>query len=270
MPVDDPIAARSPLAVKAFTLYLRWYFARNFHAVRIARDGAPIAPPDRPLIICSNHPGWWDPAMFILLLGLVMPGRVGYGPMDTTALAAYGILRKVGVFGIDPATRHGAAHFLRQGARILENPRAVLFVTAEGAFNDVRRRPITLRPGVAHLLRQVPAAVVLPLALEYPFWNERRPEALACFGDPIDAGPSPGSPLGVTAWNEALQHALTSTADRLAGLSIERDPAAFRPLIHGITGVGGLYDAWRRTTAWTRGKRFDSAHGATMQGEPHG
>ena len=44
-----------------FARYLRRYFARHFNAVRIARDGLPATRLDRPLIIYSNHPSWWDP-----------------------------------------------------------------------------------------------------------------------------------------------------------------------------------------------------------------
>ncbi len=59
----------------------------------------------------------------------------------------------------------------------------MLWITAEGAFTDHRARPVALRPGLAHLARQVPGAVILPLALDYTFWNESRPEALLRFGD---------------------------------------------------------------------------------------
>ena len=43
-------------------------------------------------------------------------------------------------------------------------------------------RPVRLRPGLAHLARRVPGATIVPLALEYPFWDERTPEALCRFG----------------------------------------------------------------------------------------
>ena len=68
-PETDPLAARSERAFRAFGWYLRWYFWRKFHAVRLSRAGVPEAAPDRPLIIYSNHPSWWDPAMYMLLCG---------------------------------------------------------------------------------------------------------------------------------------------------------------------------------------------------------
>ena len=156
VPEDDPLRARSAWAVQAFSLYLRWYFQRNFHAMRISRRALPNVAPDRPIIIYCNHPSWWDPAVFMLLMHILLPGRIGYGPMDAAALQRYGVFRKMGVFGIDPETRGGATHFLRTGLRILGDPRSVLWVTAEGAFTDPRVRPVHLRVGVAHLARRCP------------------------------------------------------------------------------------------------------------------
>jgi 1-acyl-sn-glycerol-3-phosphate acyltransferase len=256
VPEEDPFRARSPAAIQAFGLYLRWYFRRNFRAVRVARSGMPILPADRPIIVVSNHPGWWDPAMFILLSRLLLPDRIGFGPMESASLEHYGVLRKMGVFGIEPDTRRGAERFLRTALRVLAHPRAALWVTAEGAFTDPRSRPVRLRAGTAHLARRVPDAVIMPLALEYPFWNERRPEALAYFGPPIEAGPA----RSVSEWNAMLEDALARAMDALAAASMARNPALFVELLRGRAGVGGVYDLWRRAAASAAGRRFDPSH----------
>ena len=186
--MQDPIAARSEGLFWAFGWYLRWYFYRRFHAVRLSRTGTPRVNTGRPLIIYSNHPSWWDPALYILLCAKLFPGQPGFGPMDAKALGKYGVFERMGVFGVDLDHGRGAARFLSTSLRILERPGAILWITAEGEFTDARRRPVRLRPGLAHLARRVPGAVILPLAIEYPFWNESRPEALARFGDPIETG----------------------------------------------------------------------------------
>ena len=256
---ENPLRARSPAAIRAFTLYLRWYFRRNFHAVRLSRSGIPAVPDGRPVIICSNHPGWWDPALFLLLQHILMPGRVGFGPMDQAALAKYGLLRRMGVFGIESGTRRGAAQFLEHGLRVLADPHAALWVTAEGAFTDPRSRPVRLRGGIAHLARRVPEAVILPLALEYVFWNERKPEALVHFGPPIEAA----SVRDVAAWTALLEDGLTHAIDTLAAASMTRNPVLFVPVLRGRTGVGGVYDLWRRAASLAAGRRFEPSHGSS-------
>ena len=251
---------RSPALFRLFGLYLRWYFHRSFHAVRIARDGLPADIAGRPLIVYSNHPSWWDPAVYILLCDKLFRDREGYGPMDSKALGQYGVLERMGVFGVPQNDARGAGIFMRTSLAVLARPTAMLMVTAEGDFTDHRTRPIVLRPGLAHVARRVPDAVILPLALEYCFWNESRAEVLIRFGTPVQS-PADGS---VAAWNERLSASLSQTMDALAVQSMVRNTGLFQPLVRGGAGVGGIYDLWRRARATVAGRRFDPSH----EGEP--
>jgi hypothetical protein len=207
--------------------------------------------------VYSNHPSWWDPVLCVLLQADVFPQRAGYGPMDAQALGHYAVLAHIGIFGIEPDTRHGASRFLRVGTGILRTPNTVLWVTAEGSFTDPRQRPVRLRPGVAHLLRSHPQALAIPLAIELPFWNERAPEALVRFGQPVAAG----TDVSVASLDALLTQRLSETMDRLAEDALSRDPARFDSLVTGSAGIGGIYDVWRRLRAATRGERARLDHG---------
>ncbi len=253
---EHPRRLRSSLAVAGFSRYLRWYFARNFDSVWVARQGTAQRAPGRPLIVYTNHPSWWDPALFALLTSIVFPGRIGFGPMDAGALEQYRILRRIGVFGIAPDTPRGAAKFLRLSLDLLADPAVVLWLTAEGAFTDARRRPLRLRPGLAHLARRAPGTAILPLAIEYTFWNERKPEVLLRFGSMLDAAPS----RSVADWTALLTRELTRAMDALAADSMARDPKLFVRLLRGTAGVGGVYDLSRRARAIITGRRFDPHH----------
>ena len=255
---EDPLSLYAPRLFWAFGWYLRWFFWRNFHAVRIARDGSVNVSADRPLIIYSNHPSWWDPALFMLLSSTVLQHRRGFGPMEAEALERYKLFRRLGVYGIDPATRQGAARFMATSLRILSEPGTALWITSEGQFTDSRLRPTRLRPGLAHLARRVPDAVIVPLAIEYTFWNERQPEALLRFGTPIQA--KEGRSRDIAAWNAVLEQRLTETMDALASSAISRDPSLFQRLLSGREGVGGIYDLGRRLTAMAHLRHAQLAH----------
>jgi 1-acyl-sn-glycerol-3-phosphate acyltransferase len=252
----DPLRRRSARLFWLFGWYLHWYFWRRFRAVRVCRSGLPAAPARQPLIIYSNHPSWWDPALYILLCNKLFPGRAGYGPMDARSLGQYGVLEKMGVFGIELDSQRGAARFLETSLRVLADPGSILWITAEGHFSDARTRPVRLRPGIAHLARRVPGALILPLAIEYGFWNESRPEALARFGEPI----ATGRERSTAEWTTHLEAELARTMDALAAESAARNPALFRTLVRGGAGIGGVYDVWRRLRAWAAGHRFDPSH----------
>lgn len=256
---DEPdriIRRRSERLFRLFALYIRWYMSRKFHAVRLSRSGVPRFTPSAPLIVYSNHPSWWDPALYILLCNTLFRRYAGYGPMDAVALGKYGVLERMGVFGVPLDDRRGAAIFLHTALAVLKRPGSMLWITAEGAFTDARIRPIRLRPGLAHLARRVPGATILPLAIDYSFWNESRPEVLVRFGEPLQSSSEPGG----AEWLERLEHSLAQTMDALSQEAATRDPALFLPLIRGGAGIGGIYDAWRWSRAALHGRRFDPSH----------
>ena len=253
---SHPLQQRSAILLGLFRFYLQLMFWRRFDAVRVVPGTIPPSHTGRPLIVYCNHPSWWDPALLLLALPRLLPRRLGFGPMDAVELDRYAVLRRMGLFGIEPGTARGAAAFLRIARTGLARPDACLVITAEGAFTDARARPVRLRAGLAHLARRNPQAVVLPLAMEYTFWNESKPEALLRFGEPVCL-PTNAS---VADWQRALEDGLTTTMDQLASASVRRDNTAFVQLFSGTAGAGALYDTWRRVRATLTGQTFNARH----------
>ena len=255
----EVVGLRSPGMMRFFERVMRRQMRRAFHGVRLAEPGVPDAvrrlSPERPLIVYCNHPSWWDPAFAMVMIPRQFAGRACFGPIEAAMLRRYRFMRRLGLFGVEPGTRAGAATFLQTSRAVLSEPSRMLWVTAQGRFTDPRARPVALRPGVAHLMASLPGAVALPVALEYPFWDESRPEALARFGRPLEGGGSARD------WHRRLEEGLTEAMDALAGDAARRDPSPFRELLRGQAGVGGIYDVWRRTRALARGEQFSPAHG---------
>ncbi len=159
---------------------------------------------------------------------------------------------------MEPGTARGARRFLTVSQEILSRPDTALWIAAEGRFTDPRERPIRLRSGIGHLASKVRQAVLLPLAIEYPFWEERFPEALARFGEEVPTG---DADLGAGDWTPILESHLESALEALAGESMARDAARFEVLLGGTAGVGGVYDTWRRLKARFKGESFRPGHG---------
>ena len=252
-----------------FMAYVRRYLRRHFHAVRLLRDTAgPRDAPDlgtAPVLFFSNHPGWWDPLVFLFVGQQRYPGRHVYGPIDSVALGKYRFLERIGFIGIEPGTWRGSARFLRMARAAAVRSDVIYWVTAQGAFTDPRVRPTRIRPGLGHAVAAMERGYAVPLAVEYPFWNERLPEALAAFGQPLDV--SAGRGRSADEWTAVLEGALESTQDALAAATLRRDPRSFQTLLAGRVGVGPAYDTLRRVAAVLRGQRFDPAHGGTPAGE---
>ena len=252
---DQPLPAISPLMWQWFSAYGRRFVAKHFHAVRLLRgsDAAVQAVPHHePLVLCCNHPSWWDPMIGIFLAQHLWPRRNHYWPIDSVMLQKYRFFAKLGFFGVEKDSPRGAATFLRTAAALASRPAACIWVTAGGEFEDVRARPVTVKPGISHLARRLERGTILPLAVEYPFWTERTPEALLAFGRPLKASQRPDA--------DVLRDALTAAMDGLAAAAVAREPAAFTTLLSGAAGTSRVYDAWRRGKALLAGTKFSPAH----------
>ena len=242
-----------------FACYVDWYLRRNFHGLHLLRLADPEQFSGIPLLLCLNHPSWWDPLIALHLSQRFFPGRQHAAPIAAEGLAKYKFFERLGFFGIEPGTRQGASRFLEVGTACLSRPDGAFWVTAQGAFNDVRQ-PIVLEPGIGHVARNADRFVMLPVALEYSFWNERYPEAFACFGKPIVGHGADHLPA---AWTALFRCSLQVTVHALSERVQQRRASSFEPLLHGNAGVGGVYGLWRALAASLRRKRWQPEHGSS-------
>lgn len=253
--MDAPRISRPVL--RFFRFIVRGYFRRHFHAVRVSHPER-LAEAGRlpgPLLVYANHSSWWDPMVQVFLGEKLLPGRRHFAPMDASALARYRIFRQLGVFGVEMHSLRGAAQFLRTGLRVLAEG-GVLWVTPQGRFADARERPLEFRPGLAALAARVPGGCsIVPLAIEYPFWNERLPECLLRFGEVISVEGQSAEEV-----ESALESALLRTMEQLKVLAVARDPGGFTEMQRGRLGTGGFYALGQRAWAGLRGRRFQPEH----------
>jgi 1-acyl-sn-glycerol-3-phosphate acyltransferase len=223
---------------------------KSWHAVRLAGDTGDQALRDLathtgPAIIAMNHHAWWDPMIGMWLAATYLPGRPGYAPMQADQLAKFAILKKLGVFGVDPdnpASLQAMVDYLRQ--RWAAEPSAALWITPQGQFCDIRE-PIRIRPGISAIAASLPVPPrVVSITSEMVFWTEKQPELLlrAVTIDP------PALPT-TAAWHRVITRAMQANADALATLARKRDPDAFTTIGgRNASSTNPFYDLWLKLT----------------------
>jgi len=245
-------AGISPLATATLRREGERLLVRRFQAVRLSRARRPdlAAARERPLVVYLNHVSWWDPLVCLQLARQLLPGRRHYAPIAASALAGESLFARLGFFPVDPGSARGARRFLALATQVLAQPDAVLWITAGGTLADPRTRPVKAQAGLGHLAARLRHAVLLPLALEYPFWCAPLPEALARFGEELaveEAG------MRARDWAEVLASRLEAAQDQLAAEALARDESRFEVLAAagtpggaGGAGGAGVQSAWRR------------------------
>lgn len=254
MPPLRQVPPISALTLRFFRLIVRRYFRRHFRAV-LAQHAERLSGSEGPLIVYGNHSSWWDPMLIVLLGDLLLPHRRHYAPIDAAALKKYPILGRLGIFPVEANTPRGAAEFLRTATTILESG-GVLWLTPQGRFADPHERPLAFKPGLGALAQRLPHVPLVPLAVEYTFWDERLPETLLHMGEPLHLTEKCATPEATRILEDALANAMAALREG----AVARNPAAFTPLFTGTRGTGGIYAPIRRIGAFLRGRRLDPDH----------
>jgi 1-acyl-sn-glycerol-3-phosphate acyltransferase len=240
----------SRLLLAAFTRIALRRLRQSFRAVRVVGGEQLAAQTAGPLIVSVNHASWWDPLLCLTLARTMLRRRTHYAPISAASLTQYPLFARLGMFPVQQHTARGAVQFLRGAEAVLDGG-GVLWTTAQGAFTDVRVRPTVLKPGLGALVHRLPRVTVVPVAVEYTFWNQRLPEVLVAVGEPLVV--SDGAARSSAAWSALLAEQLEVVQNELAGLSIQRNPTLFSPLLEGGSGTAGVYGAWQRLRSRLRG-----------------
>jgi 1-acyl-sn-glycerol-3-phosphate acyltransferase len=243
----------SVVTLRVFRRVVRRYFRRHFRAVSV-QGVERLAGESGPVIVYANHSSWWDPMVSVLLAECLLPERKHYAPMDAEALKRYPILRRLGIFPVEMSSARGAAQFLRTSQAILAAG-GVLWITPQGRFADAREE-LRFKPGLSALAGRVPEVTLVPLAIEYTFWDERLPETLLRIGEPVRVAAGASSEIAT----EQLEEALAAVMLELKAAAMARDPKAFTSLLSGGRGTGGVYAFARRLRGWITRKPLGLDH----------
>jgi 1-acyl-sn-glycerol-3-phosphate acyltransferase len=254
MGLESELPAISNIGMRFLTRMVRNRFRRHFCSV-MAQNTARLRSSKGPLIVYANHSSWWDPMLLVLLARTLLPERKHYAPIEASSLKRQPFLRKLGLFPVETRTAQGTAQFLRTSQTVLRQG-AVLWTTPQGRYADPRELPLVFRPGLAALAARCPEVPLLPVAVEYAFWDGPLPETLVRFGNPLhgDAG------LSSERLTHQLECALTAEMLELEKMSCARDGSSFEVLLSGRAARNGIYEVRRGQRGLAAKRRLVLSH----------
>jgi len=212
------------------------------HAIRRGLDGVWVRGLDetrrlttrRPVIFAATHVSWWD-SLVVVALEDALATR-GRALMDRQNLDRHPFFGWLGALPLDRSCSATARADLSTAARTLSGPRHTLWIFPQGRQRSPHLRPLGLRSGVHTLLEQS-EAIVVPVALAYPWAEAPRPTAMVELGMPLER-----DALGP--FLQALEHRLIAGLQSIDAAS-EGSPAelGFSLLVGGRssqpeTGIG--------------------------------
>jgi 1-acyl-sn-glycerol-3-phosphate acyltransferase len=244
-------ATPSPRFRRGFAWWTARMMRRAFHRWRITEAGREVlsglAHHDGPVLMIANHGSWWDPLVGLRVAEVFLPGRRLAAPIEMNEYERFGVLRKIGLFGIRPEHPDALPAMVEHIRRCVEtSPDLLVMLTPQGRFSDPREK-IRLRPGAAALAATLDRVAAVAVAVEFPFWQDQRPE-ITLHAVSVPPPPPPPATTSVTAWHRALTRGLQRAVDELAERVMGRDPSGFVDVPGEAGGdsasVNRLYDAW--------------------------
>jgi 1-acyl-sn-glycerol-3-phosphate acyltransferase len=127
-------------------------------------------------------------------------------------LNRFPLLRRGGAFNVNKKSPQASMQALKYSIDILEDLNNILYIFPQGIIKPPNYRPIEFQSGLAYIAEKAAKkygkVALLPIAVNYMFLRDNRPEVLVEFGDLIEV-------VDDTADRKTLASTLATTLEKL-------------------------------------------------------
>lgn len=136
-------------------------------------------------ILYAPHTNWWDGIVGYNLVKRVFNTRIR---MMIEEMNRFPILAKAGAFPVNKKSAQASMQALQYAVDELNKGDVSLWIFPQGIIRPPMYRPIEFQTGMAYIARNVAKKYggvnLIPIAVNYPFLREDKPEVLVEIGEP--------------------------------------------------------------------------------------
>lgn len=155
----------------------RFKGAENFHN----RD------PKVPVIMFAPHSNWWDGIVGYHIVHKIFKKELR---LMVEELNRFPILRHAGAFSVNKKSPQASMDALKYSINELGDLNNVLYIFPQGIIMPPNARPIEFKSGLAYIAekaaRKYGKVALMPIAVNYMFLRDNRPEVLVEMGEMIE------------------------------------------------------------------------------------
>lgn len=217
-------AQKSPLFEAFFSAHVQGRLRSSFSSLLLGgAEHVTRVAATRPVLWVGNHTSWWDP-LVIYHLSRRHFAVDGHAMMDARNLRKLPFFAKIGAFGVDLSSRDDGAESVRYAASLLDRPRRMVTIFAQGKERTVTARPLGFRRGAGEVARLATEAAVLPFAVRYEVGGDERPRIFLRFGAEVERG------ADAVETTERIEQRVTAMLDELDRGLCEGSLEGYTPL----------------------------------------
>ena len=159
----------------------------RFYSFKIKNaDNLKKRNPDYASILYAPHCNWWDGIVGYNIVKRLLDARMR---MMIEEMNRFPILAKAGAFPVNKKSAQASMQALQYAVDQLCEKDIVMWLFPQGIIRPPMYRPIEFQTGMAYLAKNVIKKCgginLVPVAVNYAFLREDKPEVLAEIGEPI-------------------------------------------------------------------------------------
>jgi len=141
---------------------------------------------DVPTVIFAPHCNWWDGIVLYNITHRIFHKEIR---LMVEELNRFPLLRRGGAYSVNKKSAQSAMTALKYSVDVLGDKRNILGIFPQGIIRPPHFRPIEFQTGLAYIAQNAAKRYgkvnLVPVAVEYTFLRDNRPEVLVKFGDKI-------------------------------------------------------------------------------------
>ncbi len=140
-----------------------------------------------PLIMFAPHSNWWDGIVGYHICNRLLKKEIR---LMVEELNRFPLLRRGGAFNVNKKSPQASMQALKYSVDILGDLNNILYIFPQGIIKPPNFRPIEFQSGLAYIAEKAAKKYgmvqLLPIAVNYMFLRDNRPEVLVEMGDLIE------------------------------------------------------------------------------------
>ena len=148
--------------------------------------------PDTPIIMFAPHSNWWDGIVGYTICNRIFKKEIR---LMVEELKRFPILRRAGAFSVNKKSPQASMDALKFAVQEVGDTNNILYLFPQGIIKPPNFRPIELQTCLAYIadkaVKKYGKVALLPIAVNYMFLRDNRPEVLVEFGELIEYDKAP-------------------------------------------------------------------------------
>ena len=143
--------------------------------------------PNIPIILFAPHSNWWDGIVGYNICNRIFKKEIR---LMVEELNRFPLLRRGGAFNVNKKSPQASMQALKYSVDELGDTNNIVYIFPQGIIKPPNYRPIELQTGMTYIAEKAAKkygkVALMPVAVNYLFLRDNRPEVFVEFGDIIE------------------------------------------------------------------------------------